>query len=134
MLEQLADLVASIHAHIHGAAFREARAAVGIHRRRQADRELDRAAYLKKVRGVPAHLLYDRSTGEPIDAELIRLQSAVEAAQADVEWCQAVEVACAEILKGETLTEAMERNVAGRSAVASMRAEGLALAAGKGGR
>lgn len=92
------------------AAYREAKAAVPAHRRVQADAELERAAWLKRHRGVPAHVLYDRNTGEPVDNELAALESAVSAAVADVRWCQAVQAACAVEIKGEALEAILARN------------------------
>lgn len=89
-----------------GAEFREAKAAVGHHRRLQAKAELELAAYLKSRRGVPVHMLYHAATGEPRDRHLARLVAAVEAKSVDVEWCRGLVVACGEAAKGCTLAEA----------------------------
>ena len=99
-----------------GAQYREARDSIGAHRARQAQAEQARGAWVKAHRGVPADKLYDRSTGVPIDPELLALSAAVDRATADVQWCRAVTVAAAEALKGMTLEDAIAQNDAGRAA------------------
>lgn len=96
------------------AAYREARDAVAPLRRRQAEAETAMAGWLRRHRGVPSHVLYDAETGRPLDAELAALERAVDVASADVRWCRAVEVACAELVKGEPLQAAIDRNAAHR--------------------
>ena len=99
-----------------GAQYREAKQAVPAHRRRMAIVELEQAHYLRTLRGVPSHELYDRRTGEPRDARLVEFDHLLKTAQADVDWCGAVEVACGEAYKGETLAEIAARNEANRAA------------------
>jgi hypothetical protein len=114
------------HARRHGALI-EARGAVAPHLRKQADAEIARARWLKRHRGIPSELLYDRTTGDAIDPELVALEVAVAGAEVDVAWCRAVEVACVEELKGMTLEELMARNEANRPRVDEMRARAVAL-------
>lgn len=88
-----------------GAQYREAKASVPAHLKRQADAELARTAWLKKHRGVPSHVLYDRTTGEPLDPELRDMEDAIAAAERDVAWCRGLVVACGEAYKGESFDE-----------------------------
>jgi hypothetical protein len=88
-----------------GAQYREAKASVPAHLKRQADAEIAVAEWLKTHRGVPADVLYDRTTGEPLDPELRALEDAVEQAQADVAWCRGLVVACGEAYKGRPFDE-----------------------------
>lgn len=108
-----------------GAAYREARDAVAPLLRLQADAEIERARWLRKRRGVPSHVLYDPETGEPADPDLKTLTDAVRKAEADVVLCRALEVACAEELKGEPLQAVIERNEANRHVMAAGRARAL---------
>jgi hypothetical protein len=92
------------------AAYREAKAAVGDHRAKQAAAELAVHAYLKSKRGVPPHLLYG-DDGEPIDRTLAALTAERDKATADVRWCQALVVACGEVVKGCTFEEATKSKI-----------------------
>lgn len=69
-----------------GAQYRDARDSVAVHRRRQAQAELD----LHQV----------RRTGDVTAVKAA--QAKVRAATADVRWCQAVVVAAGEAFKGVT--------------------------------
>lgn len=113
------------------AAYVEARESVAPHLRKQADAEIERARWLRKRRGVPSHLLYDPATGDALDPELVKLTAAVRKAEADVAWCQAVEIACAEELKGEPFDVAAARNAVHRTDIADARSRALALTAGE---
>lgn len=97
-----------------GAQFREARDAIGPHRRVQADGELARSAWLKRHRAVPVDVLFSKDTGEPLDPELVALDAAVAAARVDVDWCRAVMLAAGEAFKGEPLEDVLARNAAHR--------------------
>ncbi len=99
-----------------GAQYREAKQAVPVHLRRQGVLEVERLAYLKTLRGVPADALYDRQTGAPLDDRLRNMEAAIDQAQADVQWCTALVVACGEAYKGESLAKVLERNTAHRVA------------------
>lgn len=102
-----------------GADYREAKAAVIVHRRAQAEAELARSGYLKaKAR--------DRKKRAQIDdPELDELEAVVDSTLADVRWCQSLVVACGEELKGVSLAEAIKpREVAekARAKVDDLRA------------
>lgn len=97
-----------------GVDYREAMAAVTVHLRRQADAEVAQIEWLKRHRGVPAHVLYDADTGEPLDPELVDLEEAIRAAEADGAWCRALVIACGEAVKGETFDDVMVRHEQGR--------------------
>lgn len=91
-----------------GVQYREAKAAIGTHRQRQADAELAFADAMRLARG-------DRSALAVVDA-----QAAVDRAVADVEWCKAATLAAGEAYKGEALDVILERNDAhGTAAKAS---------------
>lgn len=104
-----------------GAQFREATEAVGTHRRAQAQAEQAEQRWLKRHRGVPSHLLFDRTTGDPIDPALVELRAAVNQACLDVEWCRGTMVAAGEAFKGESLEAVIARNNAHRSLIAERR-------------
>lgn len=108
-LGKAAELILAEHER-RRAAFTEARNAVGVHRRRLADIELERARWLRRHRGVPVDVLFDRETGDALDPQLAELERRLQAAAEDVVWCLAVEVATAEELKGESLETVMARN------------------------
>lgn len=110
-----------------GAEYREAKAAVPAHLRKQADAELAQVAWLKRHRGVPSHVLYDPRTGEPLDPDLRKLEAAMHRAERDVAWCRAVEVAAMEAYKGETIAEILARNEAHRAKVGATAAKARSL-------
>lgn len=103
------------------AAYSEAREAVAPHLHAQAVAEIERARWLKARRGVPSDVLYHAETGEPRDPELIARTAAVRQAEADVAWCQAVEVACFEQVKGRPLTDVLASNEANRARIEALR-------------
>ncbi len=88
-----------------GVQYREAKASVPEHLRRQHAVEVAVVDWLKAHRGVPDHELYDRETGAALDPELVALEAAVEQAQTDVQWCRALVVACGEAIKGRPLDD-----------------------------
>lgn len=104
------------------AACREAVASVAPHLKAQADAELALGAWLKAHRGVPAHVLYDRETGAPLDPALAALEAAAHRAETNVRWCRAVVVACVEEFKGEPLADTLARNDTGRAHMNRLRA------------
>lgn len=83
-----------------GADFRHARDSVTEHLRAQAAAELERSAWMRRHRGVPIDVLFNRDTGEALDPELKALDDAVAKAEADVAWCEALTIACGEVFKG----------------------------------
>jgi hypothetical protein len=93
-----------------GAQYREAKASVPEHLKRQAKVELEQVAWLKKHRGVPADVLYDRTTGEAQDPALADIGARMKQAESDVAWCRAVTVAAGEAYKGESFDEVAQRN------------------------
>lgn len=95
----------------------EARAAVVAHRRLQADAETAVGRWLRGKRGVPSHLLY-RDDGSPRDRELLALHARVDREQANVQWCRALVVACAEAVKGEPFETVVARNAENRPQMA----------------
>jgi hypothetical protein len=99
-----------------GAAYREARDSIAAHLRVQAEAEVAAGAVRRRLRGLSASELFDRETGDAIHPDLIAAEGAVAAAAADVDWCRAVTVACAEALKGEPLLVVLERNRQNRAA------------------
>ncbi len=88
-----------------GAQYREAKAAVTAHLRRQAAAEQAVIDWLRVHRGVPVDELYDRDSGEALDPALSVLEAAVVAAEADVRWCRGLVIACGEQYKGRTFEE-----------------------------
>ena len=104
-----------------GAQYREAKASVPAHLQRQHTAEVSRLQWLKAHRGVPTDVLYDRTTGEPLDPELRALEDAVTQAQADVAWCRGLVVACGEAYKGESLADIAARNEANRHLIDEAR-------------
>lgn len=108
-----------------GAHYRAAKDAVTDHLRKQATLELELAAYLKTVRGVPADMLYDPDTGAPTDPQLAQLEAACEQAQTDVAWCEALVVASGEEYKGVPFDVIAASNDAHRSKVAATWAKAL---------
>lgn len=88
-----------------GADYRHAKKAVADHLRRQAALELEQAALLKRLRGVPADELYDRATGAPLDPQLAELEERIAQAEVDVRWCQSLVIACGEAYKGVKFDE-----------------------------
>lgn len=88
-----------------GAQYRAAKQAVKDHLSAWADTERAKQQWLKEHRGVPAHLLYDRATGAPLDPDLAALEAAEDKAQQDYEWCKALVIACGELVKGRPFEE-----------------------------
>lgn len=88
-----------------GVAYREAKAALPGLTRAWADAELAKVTWLKAKRGVPAHVLYDAKTGDPLDPELKALEAAVDTAEAGYQWCRGLVVACGEAVKGRSFDE-----------------------------
>lgn len=113
-----------------GRQYREAKAAVPAHLVTQAAAEMAHAAWLKAHRGVPSHVFYDRETGEPLDPELVQLEAAMRQAERDVRWCQAVVLACGELVKGEPLDVVFARNEAHRGDLNKTRDRAMSLLAG----
>ena len=109
----------------------EARDAIGPHRRAQAKAEIKLAEWLKAHRGIPTDLLYERD-GTPRDPALQALEAAARKAEADVELCQAMALAAAEELKGETLEAVLARNEEHRAQVSASRDTAVALLEGDG--
>jgi hypothetical protein len=97
-----------------GEQYREAKAGVIECRKREVEVDLERMAWLREHRGLPAHVLYDRKTGDPIHPELVKLEDALAKATRDTEWCQAVVLAAGELVKGEPLKKILARNAAHR--------------------
>lgn len=91
-----------------GSDYRAAKAALPEHRKRWADAELARNAWLYAHRGVPSHLYYDATTGVATDPELFVLEAALAKAAADDVWVRALVVACGEVVKGRTFGEVVE--------------------------
>lgn len=114
---------------ITGAQYREAKDAVSAHIRKQAALELDQAAYLKTLRGVPADQLYGPD-GEPLDGQLRDFEARIRAAEADVRWCEALVVACGEVFKGESFEDVEARNEANRAKVAAGAGRAMRILAG----
>lgn len=108
-----------------GAQYREAKASVPAHLQRQHAAEVARLVWLKAHRGVPADVLYDRDTGEPLDADLRALEDAITQAEADVAWCRGLEIACGEAYKGESFEAIVARNEANRHLIDKARAKAL---------
>ncbi len=104
-----------------GAQYREAKASVPDHLRRQGLLELERLAYLKTLRGVPVDELYDRQTGAPLDPKLADMEAAIEQAQADVAWCRGLVVACGEAYKGESFADVLKRHEPKRTVPAATK-------------
>lgn len=73
-------------------AYRDAKASVVTHRRFQQAAEVAVIRYQQQARQNPA--------------ELARLVAARDKAVADVRWCQALVIACGEVVKGCTFDEA----------------------------
>lgn len=105
-------------------AFADAQAAVGVHRRVQADAEIAMAQWLRKHRHVPADRLYGPD-GKPRDRTLVDLEAAVDRAHSDVQWCRSVAVACGEAVKGEPFETAAARNDANRAAMQAARTRAI---------
>lgn len=102
-----------------GADYREAKAAVIVHRRAQAEAELARSAHLK------ARARDRKRQAQADDPKLEQLDTAVTSTLADVRWCQSLVVACGEELKGVPLAEAIKpREIAekARAKVDNLRA------------
>lgn len=104
-----------------GAQYREAVAALRTHRKAEVAADLAVMTWERAHRGVPSHLLYDRTTGEPTDPELIALTAARAKATADFLWCKAVVVASGEAYKGETFAAVVARNERNRRSVSDRR-------------
>lgn len=107
-----------------GARFREAKGAVGVHRHREVQVDLERMSWLRRHRGVPSSALYDRTTGDPIHVELIELDARLAKAAADTVWCEAVMLACGEEFKGEPLPVVVARNELHRPKIIQRRGRG----------
>lgn len=90
-----------------GQQYRAAKAAVGDHLRKWGDAEQALVAWLRAKRGVPSHVLYDATTGAPLDPQLAELEQAVTDAETDYRWCKALVVACGEAIKGASLDEVL---------------------------
>lgn len=86
-----------------GAQYRDARDAIGPHRRVQATAEV---AYAKAVKA---------AGGDTTALAVMKARAAVDKARADVEWCKAATVAAGEAFKGVTFAEVTERNAAHRA-------------------
>ena len=97
------------------AQYREAKAAITVHRVKQADAERAYAAIYQD--------LVRRGERPERSAELAEARAAVDKAVADVQWCQAVMVAAAEAFKGEALAAVVERNEANRALIGRRRDE-----------
>lgn len=106
-----------------GADYREAKASIPAHLERQKAIELERTAWLKKRRGVPADVLYDRETGEPRDPTLVDIESRLATAEGDVRWCRGLVIACGEAYKGETFQAILDRNEQNRAKVEQAKAQ-----------
>lgn len=100
-----------------GAQFRDAQAGIAACRAIEVQVDMERMSWLARHRGVPADVLYDRTTGDPIHPDLIDLEARMAKAAADTLWCQAVMLACGEAFKGEPLQEVLERNAKHRQKV-----------------
>ena len=107
-----------------GAQYREAKQSVTDHLQRQARLELERLAYLKTLRGVPSDELYDRESGAPLDERLRGMEAAIDAAQADVAWCEGLVIACGEAYKGVPFAEVLKRHEPKQTALARVEVKG----------
>lgn len=90
-----------------GAQYRAAKAAVTEHLARWSDACQAKAAWLRAHRHLPAHVLFDRDTGEPLDPELRELHDDVSEAEAAYWWCRALVVAVGELIKGKPFEEVL---------------------------